>query len=192
MPEAVQILTFDSLPVHGHHPRQHTEIDGLEWHLSFWGNVNYRSLQRELVGCRAEINEVLGGRYILKIRRPAGEGMTVDYTANFDGLATAVAAADAFVWETRDQGGITWYRTGERSYTAVLGPGDTAEIGDLAGDGRWSISRSISPRRGEIYKIDVIRYDGSAGDLSVRGFAEAAAIATTIPKYLSVLAARSP
>jgi len=70
----------------------------------------------------------------------------------------------------------------------VLGEGDTVEL-SCDNDGDYHMKRKISLCYGMSYEMSATRYDTGDGKYAVRTFAEAAAIAITLPSFLAVLGA---
>jgi hypothetical protein len=100
-----------------------------------------------------------------------------------------------FAWEIKEHGGVKWYKTlsredGYATWEAVLGEGDKVKL-SCNKDGEYGMKREISLCYGHSYEMSSLRYDSGDNKHAVTTFAEAAAIAITLPSFLAVLGARS-
>lgn len=187
-------LTFDTLKptVEGYKKTVH--LGGKPWGVLWW-EESFRRLYRDVQAGRAEVQESGQGRgFTLEIVSPSAARTSIKCRHKYPTLESAVTAAEVFFWDVRNHAGVSWYATREDHWIAVLGEGDSAEIFQVGDEKRFVIKRSISPRWGEAYEISVSRYDrdGDEGTkLAVTTFEEAAAIALTLPTYLSALATPS-
>ena len=186
-------MQLTSLPVVGESYSQTTELDGKTWQCFLW-HTSSRQLRRDVPGGSASISESHDQRYFLEIDLSADERVTFTSRKQFDDLLEAASAAETFTWKTVEHAGRTWFKDPNREiWHCAFGPGDQGEL-IKADDGRFLMKRSITPRYGETYEISVQRYnsigtpDGTG--LAVTSFAEAAAIVSTAPAYLSELVTR--
>lgn len=166
------------------------------WTCKWWDMPSLRRLTRKVPAGWAEIIECLGtgGNFILKITvQPVISGRSVEITLFFDDVEAAAEAAEVFAWETKEHAGVRWYQTTGRDdykvWQAVLSENDVARL-CCGEDGEYHMVRNISLRSGESYEMSATRYDSHDGKHAVRTFAEAAAIAITLPSFLAVLGAR--
>ncbi|WP_175896356.1 hypothetical protein [Burkholderia cepacia] len=171
-----------------------TLLNGQPWEMTWWDSPTLRHLSRDVPGGMAQIKEWRDGRFALEVAHPeltrVGErhrGQT------FDTLVAAAEAAERFEWQTREHAGLTWYAVDadSRQWVAVLSDVDHAVVHQFD-DGRYSMKRWLSPRAGETYEISASRYQSGDADMSVRTFAEAAAIALTLPTFVGMLGGAWP
>jgi|APCry1669193181_1035450.scaffolds.fasta_scaffold09547_2 hypothetical protein len=172
------------------------QIDGREWVTKYWDTDSLRRLERTVSAGLAEISECHGtdGNFWLKMTvQPEVARAELSRIMFFENLLAAAETAEVFAWEVKEHGGVKWYRTDSREdgYTkweAVLGEGDTVELYcDKGGD--FHMKRDICICYGVSYEMTARRYDNGDSKHAVRTFAEAAAIAITLPSFLAVLGA---
>lgn len=175
-----------------------TVLNGREWGSFLFSDDSAPELNREVKAGSARlcVCHGTGGNFMVKLST-AGNARRIETTLFFDTLLAAVDAAESYEWVTRDHAGLVWYQTSTpgadyENWQAMLGVGDFAEISCRVDEERWFMKRVISPRAGESYEISANRWDnGEDNKHAVKTFAEAAAIAITLPSFLSVLGARS-
>ncbi|WP_321883852.1 hypothetical protein [Burkholderia cepacia] len=171
-----------------------TLINGNAWEMIWWDSPSVRNLRREVPSGQAQISEWRDGRFVLTFVDPKLKKVGVTHRGQtLETLAAAAAAAENFAWETREHGGLTWYAIDPdgREWVAVLSDTDHAVVHQYD-DGRYSMKRILSPRAGETYEIAASRYPSVDTDISVRTFAEAAAIALTLPTFVGMLGGAWP
>lgn len=193
-----QNFATSGLELTGDRYNQVTQIDGNEWAVKYWNIDSLRRLERTVSAGLAEIHEHLGvteGGFWLKIAmQPEVKRAELSKTMLFETLLAATEAAESFTWKIKEHGGVSWYETASRDdgftkWEAVLGEGDKAEL-HCNKDGEFHMKRDISVCYGVSYEMTASRYDNGDGKHAVRTFAEAAAIAITLPSFLAVLGAR--
>ena len=184
--------TFSTLELTGPHWKSSTELNGQPWDAWSWDSPYSRQLQRVVSAGVATIRERTDGKYAVEINLPDVVRAQIAHLAIFDSLRSAAEGAETFAWETIEHAGKSWYVTGDRQWTCYLGEGDIAVVSQYSsGDGvTFYMKRQISPRPGVSYEMTANHYDVTDHNHAVRTFAEAAAIALTMPAYLSVLAAK--
>lgn len=185
-------LTFSTLEITGSEWNKAVQLNGATWSCRSWDSEMFRSLDKVVPAGEASISERKGdgGGYYVKIRLPGTERCIIEYGQVCEDLPSAVAFAEAFAWDIAEHAGIRWYRTSVSGWAAYLGEGDMAKIGQYTASDPYHISREISPRLGEIYKMEVVRYNSGDVKQAVTEFQEAAAIALTLPAYLSILGSK--
>ncbi|WP_175924558.1 hypothetical protein [Burkholderia latens] len=159
-----------------------TLINGHAREMIWWDTPSLRHLRREVPAGEAQISEWRDGRFGLAHLHPKLKKLGVSHRGEtFDTLAAAAAAAESFAWQTREHAGLTWYAIDSdgHEWVAVLSDTDHAVV-HQHGDGRYSMKRLLSPRAGETYEISASRHQSGDADISVKTFAEAAAIALTL------------
>ena len=181
-------LTFDNIPDDG---RGVAMLNGQPWRKVLWEYGDIRRLERDVTAGSAQITQSRStGKIWLRLAAPeAFQRATIEKSLTFDNLLAALEVAEAFQWDVRELAGAKWYETGVGSWTTVLGDGDVATVIKYE-DGTFGMKRQIRPRDGESYEISASRYKSAESDHSVRSFNEAAAIAITLPAYLTVLGAK--
>lgn len=167
------------------------------WTRTWWDSVGLRCLRRNVPAGLAKIRECrgTGGNFMLEINlQPEVERLEIQSTLFFETLLAAAEAAEVFVWEIKEQGGYKWYQTTCREdyavWYAVVGEGDKAHVSCHKKNNEYHMKREISPRSGEWYEISAHRHDCGEDKHAVTTFAEAAAIAITLPAFLAVLGAQ--
>lgn len=172
--------------------------DGVEnvWIRTWWDTNFSRVLRRNVPAGLAEISECRGsgGNFTLKIKiQPEVERLEIEATLFFETLLAAAEAAEVFEWKIKEQGGYKWYQTTCRdnysAWHAVVCVGDRAQV-SCNKEGEYHMKREISPRSGEWYEISAHRHSYGDEKHAITTFAEAAAIAITLPSFLAVLGAR--
>lgn len=186
---------FAALEFVGEGGNKTTVLSGAEWKQHLWGCINH--LERAVPAGHAELSCAYNGEgFNLKIRlMPDTERANIECNLEFQTLDESAEAAETFTWQTREQGGHTWYQTrsSENSYEVwktVMGEGDIAEVSTDKKEGRFNMERDISLCWGNSFTLRNSRYDNGDNKQAVRTFAEAAAIAVTMPSFLAVLGAR--
>jgi len=192
-PVPANSLDFNSLAVPAEDSWRHTvEIAGHVWAPKFWDSPSIRNLVREVPAGHAEIYERGDGKFRLQIYLGGAGGRNVSKTLIFADLNEASREAEAFQWEMLDHAGYRWYSTGSDSWTAIVSERDTAVIWKSQHVESFQVKRNISPRPGVNFELSATYSDAGDTKESIRSFAEAAAIAITLPSFLSVLGAAPP
>lgn len=186
-------LTFAMLELAGDGYNKIALINGKEWETYLWGYGSSRTLTRDVPAGEAAINESSNNKFRVEIKvRPCLRACVAKVF--FGTLLECADFAESFAWEIKEHAGHRWYLVCEgieyNSWVAVLGDGDVATLSQNK-DGEFYIKRNISPRSGESYEFNAVRYDSGDSNHAVRIFGEAAAIAITLPSFVSVLAASS-
>lgn len=183
--------SFDTLEFVGYF----VKLSGNDWARSQWTWDIRPCLSRVVSAGLAEITESKGdGSFMLKITaQPDVARAYIDTALFFDTVEAAAEAAEIFTWEVKELGGVKWHKTIQRedysAWGAILGEGDKVSL-SCNKDGEYHMNRNISPCRGKSYEMSALLYDSGDNKHAVRTFAEAAAIAITLPMFLSVLGAK--
>ncbi|MCO8402765.1 hypothetical protein ABEG10_38275 (plasmid) [Burkholderia cenocepacia] len=171
-----------------------TLINGHAWEMIWWDSPSLRHLRREVPAGEAQISEWRDGRFGLTHVHPKLQHAELRHSGRtYDTLAAAAAAGESFAWQTREHAGLTWYAIDPdaRLWVAELSDADHAVV-HQHDDGRYSMKRRLSPRAGETYEISASRRQSADADISVKTFAEAAAIALTLPTFVGMLGGAWP
>ncbi|MCW3632812.1 hypothetical protein [Burkholderia cenocepacia] len=171
-----------------------TLINGQPWEMAWWHTSSLRCLARAVPSGSAHITETRTGKFGIELSRLEFDWVGVRHRGQmFDTLAAAAAAAESFAWQTREHAGLTWYAidTDSREWVAVLSETDHAVVNHYDND-TYAMKRVLTPRDGESYEISANRYRVADVDPSVRTFAEAAAIALTLPTFVGMLGGAWP
>jgi hypothetical protein len=171
-------------------------IKGKVWERGYTWDRHLRRLTRNVPAGVAELQECqsTAGNFMLKIAvMPSVARAEIEKCQYFDTVEAAAEAAEAFAWEIKVHGGFKWYQTACRAdykaWTAVLGKGDKAILSCNSG-GEYHMKRDLSIQYGMSYEFTATRYDSGDSKLAVRSFAEAVAIAITLPTFMSALSAK--
>lgn len=192
-----QNFATSGLELTGDKYKEVVQIGGREWAAKHWDHDYLRRLERTIPAGIAEIHECggSGGNFYLKITvQPLPKRAALSVMMFFETPLAAAEAAEAFTWVIKEHGGVKWYQTASREdgfteWKAVLGEGDTVEL-YCDKDGEFRMKRTINVRHGVSYEMSAHRYDNGDDKHAVRTFAEAAAIAITLPSFLAVLGAQ--
>ncbi|MDN7533952.1 hypothetical protein [Burkholderia orbicola] len=170
-----------------------TLLNGQPWEMTWWDSPLLRHLSRVVPGGAAQIKEWQSGRFGLEVVHPELTRVGERHHQTFDTLGAAAEAAERFEWQTREHAGLIWYAVDadSRQWVAVLSDVDHAVVHQFD-DGRYSMKRWLSPRAGETYEISASRHPSGDADISVRTFAEAAAIALTLPTFVGMFGGAWP
>lgn len=187
--DSTERLSFASLSVKaGSAWNTPVELAGQQWRAVFWESPLIRKLVRSAPAGEAEINERGDGQYLVAIRLPGARHTGLAKTFVQADLLEAARMVEAFQWEFIEHAGHRWYLTGDRAWTAVLGDGDSATVWQST-DQTFFVKRNLSPRKGVHYEMTATFTDVGEAQVAIRTFAEAAAIAVTLPTFLAVLGA---
>lgn len=192
-----QNFATSGLELTGDKYKEVVQIGGREWAARHWDLDSLRCLERTVPAGFAEIRECSGsgGNFYLQIKvQPSIKRVALSVTMFFETSLAAAEAAEAFTWVIKEHGGVKWYQTisredGFAEWKAALGEGDTVEL-YCDKDGEFHMKRNINVCHGVSYEMTAHRYDIGDDKHAVRTFAEAAAIAITLPSFLAVLGAR--
>lgn len=192
-PIAEAPMTFDSLNLVADGWRQVVNIDGQSWTASYFGKEyggSMREIRRQVPAGDAVISERGDGTFWMIISLPNVVRGEIKNGQPFPSLKEAAAVAESYAWEIVEHAGNRWYRS-RSSWSAILGDGDIATIAQYENDPKFYMKRNISPRHGENYEMTATRYDlGESDKHAVTTFAEAAAIAVTLPAFLAALGSK--
>lgn len=160
-------LTFESLPSDGSGVAM---LNGQLWKMRLWACDDIRKLERDVPAGVAQITQGRNGKIWHRLAVPdAFQRATIERSLAFDNLMTALEAAEAFRWDVRELARARLYATGARTWTTVLGDGDTANVTQHE-DGTFGMKRQIYTRYGKSYETTASRYKSGESDHSVRAF----------------------
>jgi hypothetical protein len=192
---AVRYETFDQIAADvGDALDLPVTLEGTVWQARWMHTRTLRQLRRDVPAGTAKIVEANAGRYVLEIRLAPESAIARDGV--FDTLEAAAHAAEIFAWDMREQAGLAWYVVGNLATSdstfwkacvreTEAGLRDHVEV-TRHGDGHYAMRRQVDVRDGESYEVTTRRWNEKV----VTDFAEACAIAVTLPTFVAALCDR--
>jgi hypothetical protein len=188
MSEVDSKLDFSTLEFVSDNGRKTTTIGGIEWEQWFWDIPFMRCLRARVQAGIAQIKD--NKEYFFVEISKELVRCEINMWIKQSTLAEAVEFTKNYSWEVKEHAELDWHKTRDDddliTYRAVIGDGDLVEVDYWKRDNRFSVARKIRPNGNEFFELKADR----SGEFAITSFAEAAAIAITLPQFLAVLGAR--